>query len=31
MSELSVDQLFGIKYLNNSDIDLILVTADHFR
>jgi aspartate carbamoyltransferase catalytic subunit len=31
MSELSVDHLLGIKYLNNSDIDLIFDTADHFK
>ena len=31
MSELSVDHLLGIKYLNNSDIDLIFETADHFK
>ena len=31
MSELSVDHLLGIKYLKNSDIDLIFETADHFK
>ena len=31
MSELSVDHLLGIKYLNNDDIDLIFNTADHFK
>ena len=31
MSELSVDHLLGIKYLNNDDIDLIFDTADHFK
>ena len=31
MSELSVDHLLGIKYLNTSDIDLIFETADHFK
>ena len=31
MSELSVDHLLGIKYLNASDIDLIFETADHFK
>ena len=31
MSELSVDHLLGIKYLNNNDIDLIFNTADHFK
>jgi aspartate carbamoyltransferase catalytic subunit len=31
MSELSVDHLLGIKYLNKSDIDLIFETADHFK
>ena len=31
MSELSVDHLLGIKYLKNSDIDLIFDTADHFK
>ena len=31
MSELSVDHLLGIKYLNNSDIDLIFETTDHFK
>ncbi|MDG1394178.1 MAG: aspartate carbamoyltransferase catalytic subunit [Flavobacteriaceae bacterium] len=31
MSELSVDHLLGIKYLNNDDISLIFETADHFK
>jgi aspartate carbamoyltransferase catalytic subunit len=31
MSELSVDHLLGIKYLNNNDINLIFDTADHFK
>lgn len=31
MSELSVDHLLGIKYLNNHDINLIFDTADHFK
>ncbi len=31
MSELSVDHLLGIKYLNKEDIDLIFETADHFK
>ena len=31
MSELSVDHLLGIKYLNNDDISLIFDTADHFK
>ena len=31
MSELSVDNLLGIKYLNNDDINLIFDTADHFK
>jgi aspartate carbamoyltransferase catalytic subunit len=31
MSELSVDHLLGIKYLNNDDINLIFDTADHFN
>lgn len=31
MSELSVDHLLGIKYLNKEDIKLIFETADHFR
>jgi len=31
MSELSVNHLLGIKYLKNSDIDLIFETADHFK
>ena len=31
MSELSVDHLLGIKYLNNDDINLIFDTADHFK
>jgi len=31
MSELSVDHLLGIKYLNKADINLIFETADHFK
>ncbi|MBR9915248.1 MAG: aspartate carbamoyltransferase catalytic subunit [Algicola sp.] len=31
MSELSVDHLLGIKYLNQQDIQLIFETADHFK
>lgn len=31
MSELSVDHLLGIKYINEKDIDLIFETADHFK
>ncbi len=31
MSELSVNHLLGIKYLNNQDIQLIFETADHFK
>lgn len=31
MSELSVDHLLGIKYLNKEDIKLIFQTADHFK
>lgn len=31
MSELSVNHLLGIKYLQKSDIDLIFETADHFK
>lgn len=31
MSELSVDHLLGIKYLNSQDIQLIFETADHFK
>ena len=31
MSELSVDHLLGIKYLNTDDIQLIFETADHFK
>ena len=31
MSELSVDHLLGIKYLNEEDIELIFKTADHFK
>lgn len=31
MSELSVNHLLGIKYLNEQDIDLIFETADHFK
>jgi len=31
MSELSVDHLLGIKYINEKDIQLIFETADHFK
>ena len=31
MSELSVNHLLGIKYLNEKDIQLIFETADHFK
>src|SRR6476620_2000890 len=31
MSELSVNHLLGIKYLNKNDIELIFETADHFK
>ncbi|WP_067149077.1 aspartate carbamoyltransferase catalytic subunit [Pseudotamlana agarivorans] len=31
MSELSVNHLLGIKYLNRQDIQLIFETADHFK
>ncbi|AEE20837.1 aspartate carbamoyltransferase [Dokdonia sp. Hel_I_63] len=31
MSELSVNHLLGIKYINEADIDLIFKTADHFK
>ncbi len=31
MSELSVDHLLGIKYLNTADINLIFETADQFK
>ncbi len=31
MSELSVNHLLGIKYINKKDIDLIFETADHFK
>ena len=31
MSELSVNHLLGIKYLQKSDIDFIFNTADHFK
>lgn len=31
MSELSVQHLLGIKYLKQSDVDLIFKTADHFK
>ncbi len=31
MSQLSVEHLLGIKYLNEADIDLIFKTADHFK
>ncbi|MBQ0769160.1 MAG: aspartate carbamoyltransferase catalytic subunit [Bizionia sp.] len=31
MSELSVNHLLGIKYLNKQDVELIFETADHFK
>lgn len=31
MSELSVNHLLGIKYITESDIELIFETADHFK
>jgi aspartate carbamoyltransferase catalytic subunit len=31
MSQLSVQHLLGIKYLNKEDIELIFKTADHFK
>ena len=31
MSSLSVNNLLGIKYLSNSDINLIFSTADNFK
>jgi aspartate carbamoyltransferase catalytic subunit len=31
MSQLSVEHLLGIKYLNKNDIDLIFETANHFK
>ncbi len=31
MSELSVNHLLGIKYINEDDINLIFETADHFK
>ena len=31
MSELSVNHLLGIKYINEADIQLIFETADHFK
>lgn len=31
MTELSVNHLLGIKYINKNDIDLIFETADHFK
>ncbi|MGQ7947500.1 aspartate carbamoyltransferase catalytic subunit [Flavobacterium sp. WC2509] len=31
MSELSVNHLLGIKYINENDINLIFQTADHFK
>lgn len=31
MSQLSVNHLLGIKYLNSQDIQLIFETADHFK
>ena len=31
MSNLSVDNLLGIKYLNKSDLNLIFKTSDNFK
>lgn len=31
MSELSVNHLLGIKYINKDDVNLIFETADHFK
>ena len=31
MSNLSVDNLLGIKYLNKSDLNLIFETSDHLN
>ena len=31
MKQLSVEHLLGIKYLKNTDIDLIFETADQFK
>ena len=31
MSNLSVDNLLGIKYLNKSDLNLIFQTSDNFK
>ena len=31
MSQLSVQNLLGIKHINKADIDLIFKTADHFK
>ena len=31
MSNLSVDHLLGIKYLNSKDLKLIFETTDHFK
>ena len=31
MSELSINHILGIKYINKKDIDLIFETADHFK
>ena len=31
MSELSVNNLLGIKYLNTDDLKLIFKTADNFK
>ena len=31
MSDLSVNHLLGIKYLNTKDLKLIFETTDHFK
>jgi len=31
MTQLSVNNLLGIKHLNKDDIELIFKTADHFK
>ena len=31
MSQLSTQNLLGIKHINKADIDLIFKTADHFK
>ena len=31
MSNLSVDNLLGIKYLNKNDLNLIFKTSDNFK